>query len=240
MTDCVPVNIPLPARIQYQPATPEEHAAVSSYPYLEAIGLLMYAALGTRPDICSAVRALAPFAATFGHTHINGLKHIMQYLSRTMNRGIMYTMGGRDLIGYTDVDWANDHTNRWSISGYSFLYSGGMVSWMSRQQTTVVDSSTHAEYIAAAEASKELVWLRRLLMELKEEVVGPTPLYIDNHAADLLARNPINHSTTKHIDVRYHFIRECITDGLLGLRLIGTNDMAADVLTKSLAHTKHE
>ena len=80
-------------------------------------------------------------------------------------------------------------------------------------------------------------------MELKEEVTGLTPLYINDHAADLLARNPINHSATKHIDVllqRYHFIRECIVDGSLDLRLIGMNDMAADVLTKSLAHIKQE
>ena len=201
MTGCTPINIPLPAGIQYQPASEEEHKAVSSYPYLEAVGSLMYTMLGTRPDVCSAVRSLAPFAATFGHIHINGLKHIMRYLAGTMNRGIMYTMGGEDLIGYTNVDWANDRTNRRSISGYAFLYSGSTISWMSKQQTTVASSSTHAEYIAAAEGSKELIWLRRLLSKLKEEVSGPTPLHIDNRAADLLARNPVNHSATKHIDV---------------------------------------
>ena len=111
---------------------------------------------------------------------------------------------------------------------------------MSRQQMMVADSSTHAEYIAAAEASKELVWLRRLLTELKEEVPGPTPLHIDNRAADLLTQNPMNHSATKHINIRYHFIRECIADGSINLRLIGTKDMTADILTKSLACIKHE
>ena len=111
---------------------------------------------------------------------------------------------------------------------------------MSKQQARVADSSTHAKYVAAAEALKELIWLRRLLAELKEEVPGPTPLHIDNHAADLLARNPVNHSATKHIDVRYHFIRECIADGSINLKLISTKEMAADVLTKSLACIKHE
>ena len=111
---------------------------------------------------------------------------------------------------------------------------------MSRQQTTVADSSTHAEYIAATEASKELVWLRRLLTELKEEVPGLTPLHIDNHAANLLTQNPVNHSATKHIDIRYHFIWECIADGSIDLRLIGTKDMTADILTKSLACIKHK
>ena len=108
---------------------------------------------------------------------------------------------GDGLIGYTDADWANDGTNQWSISGYAFLYSGGAVSWMSRQQMTVADSSTHAEYITATEASKELVWLHRLLIELKEGIPGPTPFHIDNCAADLLTWNPVNHSAMKHIDV---------------------------------------
>ncbi len=149
-------------------------------------------------------------------------------------------MGESELVGYTNADWANDRLNRRSISGFTFLYSGGAVSWSSKQQSTVATSLTHAEYIATAEASKELVWLRWLLSELHEGTCGPTRLYIDNCAADLLAWNPINHAMTKHIDVRYHFIRECIIDGSVDLKLIGTNDMAADVLTKALAVTKHE
>ena len=111
---------------------------------------------------------------------------------------------------------------------------------MAKQQSTVATSSTHAEYIAAAEASKELVWLRRLLSELHKGIKGPTTLHIDNRAADLLAHNPVNHAATKHIDVRYHFICECIADGSINLRLVRTNDMVADILTKSLTHVKHE
>src|SRR5258705_13864718 len=113
----------------------------------------------------------------------------------------MYTMGDGDLVGYTDANWANDCANRHSISGYVFLYAGGAVSWMSKQQSTVATSSTHAEYIATAKAAKELVWLRCLLTELQEEVPGPTVLHIDNRTANILARNPINHAATKHIDV---------------------------------------
>ena len=151
----------------------------------------------------------------------------------------MYTMGEGELIGYTDADWANDHSNHRSVSGYAFLYSGGVVSWMSKQQSSTATSSTHAEYVAAAEAAKELIWLRRLLSELREGTSGPTALHIDNRAADLLARNPVNHAATKHIDVQYHFIRECVANGSVGLKLIGTNDMAADILMKSLIGTKH-
>ena len=111
---------------------------------------------------------------------------------------------------------------------------------MSKQQSTVATSSMHAEYIAATEASKELVWLRRFLLELRQNIPDSTILYIDNRAADLLARNPVNHSTTKHIKVRYHYIWECIQDGTITLKLIGTKDMAANVLTKSLDCIKHD
>ncbi len=93
----------------------------------------------------------------------------------------MYTMGDGDLVGYTDANWANDCANRHSISGYVFLYAGGAVSWMSKQQSTVTTSSTHAEYIATAEAVKELVWLCHLLTKLQEDISGSTVLHIDNH-----------------------------------------------------------
>ena len=240
MSDCTPVLTPLSLKANFDSATSKEHSRISSYPYLEVIRSLMYAALGTHPDICSAVRALAPFAAMFGHEHVNTLKHIMRYLAGCLDHGIMYTAGDAELVRYTDADWANDCSNHHSISGYAFLYSGGVVSWMSKQQSTVASSSSHAKYIVAMEAAKELVWLHCLLTKLQEEVLGPTILHIDNCAADLLARNPINHAATKHIDIRYHYIRECITDKSIKLKLIRMNDMVADVLTKSVANTKHE
>src|SRR5258708_15130032 len=107
---------------------------------------------------------------------------------------------------------------------------------MSKQQSMVATSSTHAEYVTGTEASKELVWLWCLLSELGEDVYQSTPLHIDNRAADLLVQNLVNHAVTKHIDMQYHFIWECIRDGSINLRLIGTNDMAVDVLMNSLVY----
>ena len=111
---------------------------------------------------------------------------------------------------------------------------------MSKQQSTIATSLTHAKYISATKASKELIWLHHLLSELHEDVSQPTILHIDNRAADLLARNPVNHTATKHIDVHYHFIWECITGKSINLSLICTNDMAADLLMKSLVHVMLE
>ncbi len=152
------------------------------------------------------MRSLAPYTSNFGHDHINGLKHIMRYLTSCPKQGILYTREGRGLIGYTNADWASDQTNQQSISGYTFLYLGGVMSWMSKQQSTVAMSLTHTKYIAGTEASKELVWLQCLLLELCEDVLHPTPLHIDNRAADLLAQNLVNHAVMKHIDMQYHFI----------------------------------
>ncbi len=240
MDGCHPVTTPLPPCAQFQPTSVEEHTSVSSYPYLKVIGSLTYAAMGTCSNICAAVRSLSLFAAMFSPDHINGVKHIMQYLAGCPGCSIMYTMGDSELVGYTNADWANDHINHCSFSGFMFLYSGVAVSWSSKQQSTVATSLTNAEYIAAAEASKELVWLCQLPSELCKGMHGPTRLYIDNHTADLLAWNPINHAAMKHVNIRYHFIRECIMDGSINLKLIGTNDMVADILTKALAVTKHK
>src|SRR5258705_11962817 len=116
MDDCHPVSTPLPPCTQFQPASAEEHASISSYPYLKAIGSLTYATMGTHPDICATVRSLSPFTATFSPDHINGVKHIMRYLAGCPSCGIMYTMGESEIVGYTNVDWANDCLNHCSIS----------------------------------------------------------------------------------------------------------------------------
>src|SRR5258708_2038968 len=105
MDGCHPVTTPLPPCTQFQPASVEEHALVSSYPYLEVIGSLTSTTMGTCPDICAAIRSLSPFAAMFGPDHINGVKHIMWYLTGCPGHSIMYTMGESELIGYTDADW---------------------------------------------------------------------------------------------------------------------------------------
>ncbi len=111
MTGCTPTSIPLPANSCFQPTSPNEHSEVSSYPYLEVLGSLMYAAMGTCPDISYAIRLLVPFASNFGHVHINSLKHIMWYIVGCPNWGILYTKGGGGLIGFINANWASDQTN---------------------------------------------------------------------------------------------------------------------------------
>ena len=238
MLDSNPTSTPLPEGISMLPATEAEANAAQGFPYLEAIGSLMYAMMGTRPDIAYAVSILSRFASHPGPTHVSALKHLLRYLQGTRQLGITFTRDGGSLMGYTDSDWAKDIPTRKSVSGGVFMLAGGPVSWSSKAQTCVAQSSTEAEYVASAEAAKELIWLRYLLRDIHHPPSQATPLFMDNRGASLLARNPVYHNRTKHIDIRHHFIRQCVSDGSIDVKLISTSDNAADLFTKSLGRIK--
>ena len=125
-----------------------------------------------------------------------------------------------------------------SVSGAMFLLTGGPISWSSKLQLTVSQSSTEAEYVTSTKAAKEAIWLHRLMKDLKQDVSSPTTLFIDNCGAQLLAKNPVNHNKTKHIDVRHHFIRECVQNGSITLRSVPSADNVADICTKPLGKVK--
>ena len=131
--------------------------------------------------------------------------------------------------GYTDSDYAGDLDSRRSTSGYVFTLAGGAVSWRSRLQTCITQSTIEAEYVAASEACKEAIWLGRLVIDLG--IKGETPML---HCDIQLARNPVFHSKTKHVDVKYHFIREMLEDKQIQLVKVHLSDNPADLLTKEL------
>ena len=197
----------------------------------------MYLAVATRPDISSAVQQLSEHFESPGRAHWEAAKRVVRYLLGT--RDWQLALGGSEagLVGYSDSDWGADTDFRHSISGYVFTLDGGAISWASRKQKAVALSSTEAEYIAITEATKEAMWLRALLGELLgEEVTGaPTQLWSDNRGAIALAKDNTGHRRTKHIDIRYHFIREAIEDGKIALGYCPTVVMPADAFTKALA-----
>ncbi|MCO5552235.1 hypothetical protein L7F22_005747 [Adiantum nelumboides] len=168
-----------------------------------------------------------------GKKHWEAVKGILRYLKAIKNMYICYGSQELSVMGYTDSDYAGDLDNRRCTLGYVFTMAGGVVSWRSRLQTCVTQSTTEAEYVAASEACKEAIWLGRLVTNLgiKEE----TPmLHCDSQSAIQLARNPVYHSKTKHVDVKYHFIREMVEDKQVQLVKIHTTDNPADLLTKGL------
>jgi hypothetical protein len=143
-----------------------------------------------------------------------------------------------NLIGYVDSDWASDKNDRRSITGYVFLICGGAVSWSSKKQHSTAQSSTEAKYMAGAHAAKKVAWLRTFLSEIGRILNSPTRLLVDNQSAIALTKNPEFHNRTKHIAVRYHFIREKMEEGELAPEYVPTNEQVVDILTKGLPKAK--
>jgi hypothetical protein len=217
-----------------------QEAEVDIRTYQSALGALMYAMLATRPDLAYSVGALSKHASAPGETHWTALKRVYRYLRGTVNTRLTYRGGSETHpLAYVDADWASDTNDRRSITGYVFLMSSGAVSWSSKKQTSVALSSTEAEYMAAAAATKEAIWLKTFISELNFSETHPITLHIDNQSAILLAKNSMFHERTKHIAIRYHFIREKLEEGEISVEYVPTNEQVADVLTKPLAREKH-
>ncbi len=165
------------------------------------------------------------------------VKRVYEYLQATKDLKIIYQGGLTEkprLEIYTDADCAGDKETRKSTSGYVAILAGCHVSWSSKRQSTVAQSSKEAEYIAASEAIKEAVWIGRLLEELCQPDIYPISLHFDNQGSITLTKNPENHRRAKHTDVRYHYIREKEEDGTIAVDYIPKEDIISDGLTKAL------
>ena len=139
---------------------------------------------------------------------------------------------------WSNANWGAEE-GRESVSGFVFMLAGGAVSWSSKKQSSVALSSMESEYIALLHALKEQIWIHRLLKELGYDVTNQNTIYTDSHSAIALANNPEHHARTKHIDIQYHFVRDCVEDGRLHLEYCPTEDMVADGLTKALGPEEH-
>ena len=163
-------------------------------------------------------------------------KVVLRYLKGTENHGIVYG-AEEQLEGFSDTDWASDRDTRRSTTGYVFMINGGAVSWKSRLQPTMAASSVEAEYMAASFATREAMWLWKLMGDL-EIGVNKMRIWDDNQGAISLIRNDITSERSKHIDVMHHFVREKERLGLVEFEYCPTDSMVADILTKSLAEGK--
>lgn len=227
-------------------ATPAEGTVVVSsklaknYPFREAVGSLMYLAVGTRPDISFAVGKASRSLNQPTEADVTAVKRIFKYLCGTTVYGIIYEKIPKySLECYSDSDYAGCPTTRRSTSGFVSNLGSGAISWCSQLQKCVVTSSTEAEYVAASQSVKEIIWLRRLISDLH---IGYDSVYLrmDNQSAIRLVENSENHKRTKHVDIKNHFIREKFREGLFELTYVPTDDQVADVLTKPLSKVKFE
>ena len=183
--------------------------------YQSMVGSLLYAFIATRPDIAQAVGAVSKFNSNPSEAHSIAVKQIMRYLKGMIDIAL-YFKKAKDgvLIGYSDADWAGDHDDCYSTTGNLFLMSGGAISWLSKKLPSVVLSTTEAEYIALSTATHKAVWLRRMLDDLQAKPKDPTVLMEDNSGAIAIAKIPVSHTRTKHIDVQYHNVREAVQEGM--------------------------
>lgn len=205
------------------------------FPYREAVGCLNYLAVMTRADIAFSVNKVAKFWERPQSGHWKAVKRIMRYLALTIKAGIKYCGSNLNLCTYSDSDYAGDPDTRRSTSGTVSMINGGPVSWSSSTQSVTALASTEAEYMAMSVAMKDVVWLRRLWSFLNGMKLNkPTPLYVDNQGAIALSKNPDFRKRSKHIDTKYHRIREEQERGELKTVFIPTNEQVADVLTKAL------
>jgi len=206
-------------------------------PYHEAVGSLMYAALGTHPDIAFAIQTISRFSTKPGSTHWEAVKQIFRYLKGMMDLWLTYGISKMDLMGYADTDGSMAE-DRHAISGYAFMIHGGTVLWSAKWQEIIALLTTEAEYVAITHAAKEALWLCSLLFQLFDIVLDSTTLFSDNQSAIELMKDHQYHARTKHIDICFHFICYIVEGGSICLVYCPTNDMTANTLTKALPSTK--
>ncbi|BBN68331.1 hypothetical protein Prudu_377S000600 [Prunus dulcis] len=168
-------------------------------------------------------------------------KRVLRYVQGTINYGIAYGKGkGAILIGYCDSDWSGSEDDMRSTSGYAFNLGSGAFSWASIKQSSVALSTAEAEYMSAAEATAQAMWLRFVLSDFGEEQVEPTQLLCDNTSAIAISKNPVHHHKTRHINRRFHFIRDALQNGEIDLLYCKTEVQLADIFTKPLARDRFE
>ena len=207
--------------------------------YQSAIGSLLYLSTKTRPDIAFAVNKLARFCSKPTDVHWLAVKRIMRYLKGTSAHGLLYSRNNSsECVGFSDADWAGDVNDRKSTTGYTFQIGGASVSWNSSKQSCVALSTAESEYIALSSAAQEAVWLQNLLSDLRNKPCEPITIFDDNQAALSIAKDSQCTKRTKHVDIKYHFIREKVLNSKLNVKHCSSSEMVADVLTKPLTPDK--
>ena len=218
-------------------------AEMNEVPYQAAVGSLLYAAMFTWPDIAFLVQCISQFNSNPGLIHWAAVKRIFRYLCGTADYCLVLGgdyQNGIDLQGWSDADFARDPDDHRSIAGFAFTFGHGVVSFGSKKQPMVALSMAEAEYMAAATAGREAVWLQTLLHELQLKVSLPTNIFCDNRSAIHLAEEAgwCNHS--KHIDIKFHYICELIKGSVVKLNWTDSASELADIFTKPLPLIVHD
>lgn len=207
---------------------------VDATTYKQMVGSLMYLT-ATRPDLMFVVCLISRFMEKPTQLHLQAAKRILRYLRGTIELGIQYKKGVEEkLFAFTDSDYAGDLDDRKSTSGYVFMLGSRAVSWSSKKQPVVTLSTTEVEFIVAASCACQAIWVRRILEKLGQTQEKCTVIFCDNSSTIKLSKNHVMHGRSKHIDVRFHFLRDLTKDGAIRLMHYSSEDQVADIMTKPL------
>lgn len=239
MWDCNPTKLPMDPKESL--SKDEEGKPVDSTMFKSMIGGLRYL-VHTRPDIASSVGVVSRYMERPTILHQLAAKRILRYVKGTLNFGLVYkkTSSVNSIVGYSDSDLGGHSDDRRSTGGMVFYLNSSLVSWGSQKQRCIALSSCEAEFMAATAAACQAIWLRKMLSQVIGAYVEPVVHYIDNRSALDLAKNHVFHERSKHIDIRYHFIRECVENGEIIVRHVSTDLQRADALTKPLPIARFE
>ena len=240
MSDCVPTKLPADPLVclkkEMMPTTLLEIEAMQEIPYKSVLGRLQHIAITTRPDIVPAVSAVGSFSHNPGMQHWVAVQRILSYLKGTKTVGLI--LGGicdeLQIEAYADADWAGEMEERKSRTGFVILIGSASIIWCSKLQSSTALSSTESEYLALSSTCQDVIWLRALMKEFGFNQHQPTVIYQDNQSTITIAESDKNYPAIKHVELRYHFIRQKIKSQEVRLVKKATGEMTADIFTKQL------
>jgi transposase InsO family protein len=238
MEDSTPVSTPMVTGCKL--SKDDDSPDVDQSSYRSMIGSLLYITT-SRPDIMHVVGMVGRYQSAPKQSHLIAVKRIFKYLKGTMNYGLWYPRNQNfQLSVYSDVDWANCMDERKSTSGGAFFLGDSLVAWLSKKQGSISLSTTEVEYIAAATCCTQVLWMIQTLADLEVKYTAPIPIHCDNTSAISVSKNLVFHSKTKHIPIKYHFLREQVTNTVVSLHYIPSKDQIVDIFTKPLAKSQFE
>lgn len=232
MKDCKPVGTPMCTGLKL--TKEDESKEVDQTLYRSMIGKLQYV-VHTRLDIALPVGIVARFLAKPREYHMMAIKRIMRYLKGTEDYGLWHKFGANlDLKVFTDADWVENFDDKKSTSGGAFFLGKRLVSWIRKKKNCTSQSTAEAEYVATTVNCSNIIWFKQLLEVMKVEIKELVIMFCDNTSATNISKNPVMHSKTKHIAIKYHFFRELVQDKEIRLEYVHTKEQIADIFTKPL------
>ncbi|GJW72612.1 copia protein [Tanacetum coccineum] len=231
LEDSKPIKTPISTETKL--TRDEEGESVDNTKYRGMIGSLLYLT-ASRPDIMFSVCLCARFQEDPKTSHLEAVKRIFRYIKGTMHLGLWYPKrSGIETIVYADSDHAGDYVDRKSTSGVCTFIGCCLTSWFSKKQTALAISTTEAEYVSAGKACQQALWMKQALVDYGIRIDN-IPIMCDNKGAINLSKNPVQHSRTKHIEIRHHFLRDNVKKGNISIEKVSSEDNIADILTKPL------